>query len=89
MIVRKQVLNLVQWHVVGMGWGTESSTDKVAGAVTGNDGLKFWEVFRVQLVVLDEVSCGLGVGIGTEHSDDLLLQPGLVVYHEFGGGDPL
>lgn len=89
MVVGEKVFNLVKRHVVSVRRGAESSSDKVAGAVTGNYGLEFWEVLRVQLVVLHEVRCRFRVGIRAQHPHDFFFKYGLVVDHQFGGGDAL
>lgn len=89
MVVGEKILNLVEWHVVGVAGRAEGPADEVAGAVAGNDGLELRKVLRIELVVLDEVGGSLCVGVGAEHADDLLLERRLVVDHEFGGRDAL
>jgi len=74
MVVRKKIFYLMKRHIVCVRWCSESSTDKIARTIAGDNSLQLWEVFWGQFIVLDQVSCCLGVQIGAQHSDYLLLE---------------
>jgi len=57
----EQVLNLMQRHVVGVTWRLKGALNKIIRTCDRDEILKFREVIRIQLVILDQLSGKFGV----------------------------